>query len=231
MNIVVVSAFRNMSGRVNRYFQQVHALATHVGPDHPVRVVAVEGDSVDETERELVSLGKLWQIPTTVVRHDHGKKVFGSTEEPERIEALSGVLAAGMGGVEKSDDVVVYVESDLVWKPHDVGSLIDIAFERRAKLDVVAPLVFAGDAFYDIWGFRGTDGSRFGPFAPYHPCLESGEPLVEIGSAGSCLVMRADVARTVDSSKNREALVGWCGLARKKKFRIGVAVDFRVDHP
>jgi hypothetical protein len=136
-----------------------------------------------------------------------------------------------MGAVEKADDVVVYVESDLVWTPHDVGSLIDIAFERREDFDVVAPLVFAGEAFYDIWGFRGTDGERFGPFAPYHPSLERGEAIVEIGSAGSCLVMAGKIARTVKAPGNKRALVGWCDAATKKKFRIGVAVDFRVDHP
>jgi hypothetical protein len=230
MKIVVVSAFRNMSGRINRYFRQVHALAEHVGPEHPIRVVAVEGDSFDETELELAHMAELWEIPCDIRKHEHGKTVFGSTEQPERLAALSGVLLEGMTGVTKDDDVVLYVESDLVWLPHDVGSCLDIAYEQRGDFDIVAPMVWAGEAFYDIWGFRGMDRQRFGPFEPYHKEL-SRSGLTEVSSVGSCLAMRAEVALKVRPKSNKNALVGWCEEARKKKFRIAVAVDFGVNHP
>jgi hypothetical protein len=230
MNIVVGSAFRNMSSRINRYFKQVHALAEHIGPDHSVRVIAVEGDSVDETERELVHMAELWQLDTSLRKHDHGHPPFGSTEEPLRLEALSGVMLEIFKAVKKEDDVLLYVESDLIWKPHEVGSIIDIAFEQREGFDIVAPMVWAGEAFYDIWGFRGLDGQRFSPFEPYHEDLPL-HGIGEISSAGSCLAMRAEVAMKVRPTNNKKALVGWCKAARAKKYRIGCAVDFEVHQP
>lgn len=236
MNIVVVSLFRNMSGRINRYYQQLHALQQHVGAEHQVSAIAVEGDSFDDTERELVHLAELWQIPLELVKHEHGKRVFGSTEEPERLEALTGVMTAGLDAARSSKaDVMLYVESDLVWSPHDVGSVIDIAERRDGDFDVVAPMIFAGEAFYDIWGFIGLDGERFGPFAPYHSSMPGGAggsrdaQLVEISSCGSCFAMRVDALRKVRKISGAEALRSFCSSARKAKLRIAVAPAFKVE--
>lgn len=242
MNIVIVSSFRNMSGRINRYFQRAHALLEHVrqaSGDHNVRVVAVEGDSFDETELELAHMAELWLVPVDVVKHEHGKRVFGSTEDAERLEALTGVMKAGLQRVNHArpkkdtpaDDVMLYVESDLLWKPHQVGSIIDIAFERREDFDIVAPLTFAGSAFYDIWGYVGLDGERFSPFAPYHSDLDR-DGISEVKSVGSCFAMRAEaVAKVGTKFTGKLALRSFCEAARRKKLRIGVASLFRVDHP
>lgn len=231
MRIVIVSAFRQMSGRINRYFRQAHALQAHVGDDHSVRVVAVEGDSTDETDRELVSMAELWQMPLQLVKHDHGKPWFGSTEAADRLEALTGVMKAGLAGVKKTDDLMLYVESDLIWTPHEVGSVIDIAFEQREDFDIVAPLTFAGEAFYDIWGFVGLDGERFSPFHPYHPDIERAG-VSEVKSVGSCFAMRAEAVLKVGTKfTGKLALRSFCEAARRKKLRIGVAPEFRVDHP
>ncbi len=229
MKIVVASAFRNMSGRISHYFRQVHALQEHLGSEHAVRVVACEGDSIDDTDREIKHLGDLWEIPTKVITHNHGHPPFGSTEKPERLKALTGVSNKVFSGVRASDDVLVYVESDLIWKPHDIGSLIDMARDRRDGFDVFAPMVWAGQAFYDIWGFRGLDGERFSPFKPFHPDLPA-QGIGEIGSAGSCLVMKAGVARKVKNESDM-ALVGWCAEARKEKYKIACAVGFGIKHP
>lgn len=231
MQIVVISAFRNMSGRVCRYFKQVHELTEHVGAKHPVRVVAVEGDSFDETELELAHMAELWQIDTEIIKHEHGCKVFGSTEEPDRLDALTGVLMAGMGAISKSDDIVLYVESDLLWQPHDVGSVIDIAYRRDGNFDVIAPLCMAGECHYDVWGVRGLDGERFGPFVPYHAdVIGKRSGLIEVESVGSCLAVRAAAAAKVKPI-GKEALRSWCAGARKAGLRIAVSLDFKVDHP
>lgn len=241
MNIVMVSSFRNMSGRINGYFHQAHALLEHVrkmSPDHNVRIVAVEGDSFDETERELAKMAELWLVPVDIVKHEHGQRIFGSTEDAERLEALTGVMKAGLAKVRpctkakpEGDDVMLYVESDLVWKPHEVGSVIDIAYEQREGFDIVAPLIYAGEAFYDIWGFVGLDGQRFSPFYPYHQKIAH-TGVVEVRSVGSCFAMRAKaVAKIGTKFPGKEALRSFCAAARRKNLRIGAALDFRVDHP
>lgn len=228
MNIVIGSAFRNSSGRINPYFQRAHHLVRTT--EHTVRVIAVEGDSHDDTARELAHIGGLWEIPTDVRTHNHGYPIFGSTEKPERLKALSGVLREVYAGVLETDDVLVYVESDLLWNAGTIAELAEMAHRQADGFDIIAPLTFAAEAFYDIWGYRGTDSQRFVPFKPFHDSLpETG--IGEIHSAGSCLVMRADVARAVDSTDNTNALVGWCAAARGAGYRIGCSVDHRIDHP
>lgn len=132
MNIVVGSAFRNASRYLNRYLAQIMALREHVDePRHHVRVIAVEGDSHDGTAETLLARADLWDIDIDVINCDHGHPEFGSTESPVRMRELSKVCAAIHGGLRPHDDVLLYVESDLVWQPHDVGSLIDMADRAR----------------------------------------------------------------------------------------------------
>lgn len=229
MNIVVGSAFRNSSRYITRYLSQVLALQQHVGPDHPVRVIAVEGDSHDGTAETLAARAELWEVDIDIRTCNHGHPEFGSTESPVRLRELTKVNNAILRGVKAADDVLLYVESDLLWKPHDVGSIIDMAMRREGGFDVFAPLVFAGSAFYDIWGYRGLDGERFSPFAPYHRDMPA-TGVAEISSAGSCLAMRAKIARKVRNT-TENALVGWCKCAREADYTIACAVDFRVNHP
>jgi hypothetical protein len=236
MNIVIVSAFRDAVSHIDRYFSQVSALQRHAAmsdPSHTLRVVAVEGDSTDKTWDTLTSSAYTYNVRTNLVSHNHGKRKFSSTEDKDRLTALTGVMKAGMKAVDPdSDDVVLYVESDLVWTPHNVGSIIDMAYRRDGGFDVIAPMVYAGNTFYDIWGFR-KNGERFGPFPPYHQGLIHSypfQPIIEIDSAGSCLAFRSELASKV-KVKGQEGLVSWCNSAREQGYKIGVATQFRVDHP
>jgi hypothetical protein len=231
MNIVVGSAFRNASGHVVRYLNQVLALRAHAGPAHRVRVIAAVGDSSDETETMLTRNASARALPLTIAPCDHGGPSFGSTEQPERLKALSKVGNAIFEHVTEADDVLVYVESDLLWDSHTIGSLVDMAVRRDGGYDVFAPLIFAGPHFYDIWGYRALNGDRFSPFAPYYIGLgmdDSG--LTEVGSVGSCLVMRREVAQK-SRIKNDYCLVGWCEDARANGFKIAVHSGFKINHP
>ena len=219
--VAVGSAFRNARHYLPRYFAQVAQLAEHLYPSCSVRVIAAEGDSVDGTRECLRGVG------AEVVACDHGQPWFGSTEAPERFAALSRVGNAVFGAVRESDDVLVYVESDLVWTASTVKALVNMALSRRDGFDVFAPLIFAGANFYDVWAFR-KNGARFGPFPPYHP--EVNGQLTEVDSAGSCLVMRAEVARRC-RIRNNYCLVGWCEDARVNGYRIAVDPLLRVEHP
>jgi hypothetical protein len=226
MRLVVASLWRNSAQRVCRYFEQVKSLKAHLGPNHSVRLIAVEGDSTDDTFMALKTTGVARSIDLSIVKCNHGGPVYGSTESPARMKALSKVLNAAFEACCEEDEVFVYVESDLVWDAHTVGSLADMALRRDEGFDIFAPLIFAGQHFYDVWAFR-RNGARFGPFAPY--CHELKGGLLELDSAGSCLAMRGEVARSC-RARDDNALVGWCADARSQEFRIAVHPAFRVRH-
>jgi len=236
MNIAVVSLFRNMVGRIDPYMAQIDTLQRHVwldSTDHTVRVIAVTGDNTDATEDELQVSANRYRVPLSIVKCNHGLQVFPSCEDPNRLAALTKVLMAGMRAVSHDkygDDVVLYVESDLIWNPHQVGSIIDMAYRRDGYFDIIAPMIFCGDGsqFYDVWGFR-HDGARFSWDAPYtHDLLYGG--ITELDSVGSCFACRAKVAEKV-TPIGKLALVSWCNGARAQGYQVGVAQGFRVSHP
>lgn len=226
MNIVVGSAFRNSSHYIARYMQQVFNLQKHAGPNHNVRIVAVEGDSQDDTRERLLSLAAYFSLPLELATCEHGHPPFGSTEHPTRLAALSQVGNTILNQVREEDDILVYVESDLIWDTNTIGSLIDMAVRRDEDFDIFAPMVFAGPHFYDIFAFR-KNGERFVPFEPYHIALRQGLTLID--SCGSCLVMRGEIAQKVRMTSG--ALVEWCDNARTQGYRIAVHPQFRVVHP
>jgi hypothetical protein len=232
MNVAIGSAFRNSAGYpLQRYFSQVSALHERLDrAGHQLRVIAVEGDSADDTRFQLMRWAQGLGIAVNIETRNHGKRVFGSTEEPERMAALSFVGNGILESVREEDDVLVYVESDLVWRPEVITHLIEHL--AAGYTDVVSPLIFAGDAFYDIWAFRkGGFGNehRFGPFRPYHPELKF-DQLTQVDSTGSCLVMRGEVARRCRII-NDEALVGFCKDVQNKGFILRVDARLKVNHP
>lgn len=228
MNIAIGSAFRNSAGpQINLFMRQVDALVRFRKQDH-VRIIAVEGDSTDNTRAQLMKEAGAFVLNLQLLTCNHGGPVFGSTEHTDRLNALTKVGNAILGGVTQADDVVVYVESDLIWHERTISSLIDIVADAQQAFDVVSPLVFAGANFYDIFCYR-KNGVRFSPFAPYHPDLAP-RGVTEVDSVGSCLVMRGKVAREVRMPEGG-VLIGFCEEVRKAGFRIGVNVEHCIKHP
>jgi hypothetical protein len=228
MNFVIGSAWRDgTGGQIERYLTQVAAFQKWVGEEHNVRVLAVEGDSRDHTQSQLLRFATKNNLTLQLVTCDHGHPPFGSTESPIRMAALSQVGNAIFANVRDEDDVLVYVESDLIWEAQTIAALINSVIIKDGGFDVFAPLVMAGANFYDIWAFR-KNGSRFGPYPPFHPDLRPG--INEVDSAGSCLVMDAQTARVVPRMTTG-ALVEWCNKARAVGVKIGVRTDFAVAHP
>lgn len=228
----LVSAFRNASGRLAPYFAQVDALRT-LAPD--TRVMAVVGDSEDDTVEQI----HRWadadqpQYRNSWFRYDHGRPEYGSTEVPDRLQALSGLLNASLDELQRyitDTDTVIWLEGDTFWSPYLPLELA--RFLRRDAVDVVAPMIFAGEAFYDTFAFRQPDETRWGPFWPWGLITDFTDPrpLAEVGSVGSCVAMRGVVAKTIRVSDNY-ALVGWCRAARAAGHRVWVAKDLRVQHP
>lgn len=225
VNVVLSSAFRNSQHTIARYCRQVSLLNEIVRSQHNLRVLAAEGDSVDRTRYLLT---QAYKVPIEIVDVTHGGPVYGSTEAPARMAQLSVMWNKIMDAVKETDDVFLYVESDLIWEPITLARLIDRAAWWQDGFDVFAPMVCAGPNFYDIWAFR-KNGTRFSPFPPYHPELKKDE-LLEVDSVGSCLSMRAVVARQCRIHDNN-AIVGWCKDVRHHGYRIAVCPDLKIHHP
>jgi hypothetical protein len=228
--IAVISIFRNCHPHgLDRYFSQVAALAKLC----PIRLIAVEGDSVNDTRGQLLKRLMFSGISYDLVIREHGGPWVGSVESKERMRQVSFAANGGFEAVRATDDAVFYVESDLIWDAAMVPRLAaqlapSVPPHGIVGVDVIAPSIFAGDLFYDIWGFRALDGTRFCWSHPYMRGLTF-DRLFEIGSAGSALVMRGAVGQHCRLSVD-EALVGFCKHARS--FGCHIYTDFRerVNH-
>lgn len=224
MNVVLGSAFRNAGKhQVARYMSQAAELR-NVLNGHTFRVRAVEGDSVDDTAEQLRAEAATRNLTLDLAIRNHGGPVYYSTEQPERMAALSMVGNGILEGVNDQDDVLVYVESDLIWQ---ADTMVRLMNQLGIGRDVIAPMPFAGSAFYDIWAFR-VNGTRFGPFAPFYSKLRLDQP-TPVDSVGSCLVMKAEVARQVRMTTG--ALVEFCANARGVGFKIFCDARERIQHP
>lgn len=227
-NVAVISFFRNswIRGHLSNYFRQVHALQQYLGADYHVRLISVEGDSSDDTRESLHRYAKNYGMQMQLVDRSHGKRDFGSTEEHDRLETLSWVGNGGLEAVSDTDDLVLYVESDLVWDPGTIKRLMD---RLSPGVDIVSPLVFAGQHFYDVFCYRDIDGNRFAPFYPYSRGLDICT-WAEVSSVGSCLVMPAEIAQTI-RIPGAEVLIGFCRVAREAGHHIFVDAAERIYHP
>lgn len=229
MNLAIGSAFRDSSsrGQLSRWMMQIAALANRLHRDgHELSLILVEGDSVDDTRARLQNVAANYER-ATFVDVTHGKGNFGSTEDPARFAALAGVGNGILENIPDDADALLYVESDLIWSPTDVLGLVERLCEG---VDIIAPMVWAGENFYDVFAYRALDGARFSPFPPFSHAIDRNKPINEIGSAGSCLVMRAQVAREC-RIPIEDGLVGFCRDARSKGYHVWVDQDKNVRHP
>ena len=226
--LTVVSFFRNSQGaQIQRFMDQVQVLRNV--SIYPVRVVAVYGDCTDDTANDLLRQAEQRDLALTLVESNHGGPVFGSTESLDRLKALSQIGNAGLDAITDEDAFVFYVESDLIWDASTVLHLLE-QVKRQQTPTIVAPLIFAGKHFYDVFCFR-KNGARFGPFYPYHSELDhSRNAVTEVDSVGSAFVMPAEIARQC-RIRNENVLLGFCEDVWAHGFKIVVDPSVQVDHP
>ncbi len=232
MRLTIVSFFRDAAGvQVHRFIKQcVHLQAGWKGP---VRLVAVYGDCVDSTKQQLQAEAEAYNLALHLVEYNTNKPRFGSTEEPDRMATLSKMANHALDYAQSLlepgvPEQIFYVESDLIWEPETVKKLGEI-LDRAEDIDAIAPLIYAGELFYDIWGFRGMDDIRFAPFPPYHFSLTSTDP-TQIHSCGSAFMMERWVLEK-SRIRNDYALVGFWEDARSHGFKLFVAPTLKVRHP
>lgn len=233
MNVTVLSAFRDATAYLGRYFDQVTMLnALLADRGDTLTLVLAEGDSSDGTEWLLDRLvtGFAPSLRIVPVKHEHGGPRYGSIEHPQRFKQLAGLGNALLRHIPRDADAVMLVESDLVWAAKTLVALLD----RLQSVHAVAPMVmdrYPADRFYDVFAFR-RKGERFANDVPYHPDLATMQPgdLLELESAGSVLAMRGHLARRV-YYPTEDVIVGLCRQLRSLGGSIWLDPGLVVRHP
>lgn len=232
MLITLASIFRDSMSYLDRYFGQADNLFRLLfNEGHGMTLVLVEGDSVDETWEALQDRvhQRFHSTRGVALKYDHGGQKFGSVDNPTRWSQISQVCNRALESVPLYSQAVIYVESDLIWEPGVMLALLG----HLKKVPAVAPMCFHREGFfYDTWGHR-KDGQAFRSSPPYHPALLSVQPgeLVPIDSAGSCIVMRGEVARTARFDPPEEGIVGFCQNMALNGFQLYLDPKQRVTHP
>lgn len=213
--VVIASMFRDSVSYLPRYFRQVNCLREH----YPVQLVIAEGDSEDDTYKEL---GQYMTDDDRLLKVDHRGPKFGSVDHGWRWALLAMVGNTILESV-PPEEFVIWVESDLMWSPETMLALL----RRLDRVPAVAPLSMQQGLFYDVWGHRGLDGKKFERDYPYHPSIDG---FTEIGSAGSCIAMRPDVAK-VARFADEDCIVGLCRSIREHGHSLWLDPSLSVVHP
>jgi glycosyltransferase involved in cell wall biosynthesis len=229
MQIAIGSIFCNSASYIRRYAEQIEALRK-AAPEHNFRLLLCEGDSTDGTWEDLKSL-----YGDAVIKRAHGGTIYGSRDYIVRWLQSSWVWEGVRKRVRSSDDIFIYVESDLIWDSDTMLKLIKHLYNHYADLgvDVVCPMCFRAGYHYDTWGLRGKDGVSFEAWPPYHKDLlgPAKYGLYPISSAGSCLVMCGGVARESSFDPADMAIVGFCWNAAYKGYKLFLDPTLKVYHP
>lgn len=189
MRVAVCSIFRNSAHYMERYFDQLLPLRDR----YELVASLTEGDSTDGTKDFVWAWNSTspcdWQFQTV----DHGGPHYGSVDHPHRWDLIAQVVRPTIAhALDMKPDLVLWVESDLVWDTETMTQLIDRTAAGPNRTS--APMLLAGHTprFYDTWGYR-LGGQMFLGHPPYLPenadhFREPGNPLVHIDSCGSCFV-------------------------------------------
>lgn len=177
--MIIASVFRDSAEYLERYVTQIKELREHLD----VYVIAVEGDSTDDT------WAMLRDTDFYVLKCEHGGPKYGSIDYPTRwrqIAAACQVAMIAATRLTEPDDPFCYVESDLIWEPE---TMLTLATDLE-RVPAVAPMSMIRQQddgslrFYDDWGYR-KNGVQFSRHEPYFDGWNPGE-LTPIDSSGSC---------------------------------------------
>jgi hypothetical protein len=218
-----------------RYIRQVEALDY---PAEQLRVYLVEGDSADETWLQVQGWARR-NPRARVAKFDLGHPIKGSVEDADRLLDAStvGSFCRGLALSEGWAEWILWIESDLLWDAQLLNKLLAVRAEvvapwvltvpTRPGVTDVAVLEQAAPAervFYDVWAFRHrADQRRFTAQEP-----RPAQPFA-VHSAGSCLLMSAEVAREANQP-SEHAIVGWCEQARARGTEVWCDPRLTVWH-
>lgn len=215
--ITLASIMRDSMSYIKRYFAQVESVAKHF---KHVSIVIVEGDSVDGTKEYLAA--KADDLPANtrldVITYDLGGQKFGSIAHPTRWSNLEACWNRALERVQPSD-YIVCVESDLIW---NWGALRECLLNLN-EFDVVCPMLYGQNHFFDTNGFRLPDGRKFNGQHPVIPDW-TGTRFVRLSTGGGLIVTTFEHIR---HAKWRDE----CRLHFPADTYLVADTDLRIYHP
>lgn len=225
MNVCVCSAFRNSQSYLTRYFAQVEMLRRKLGRrGDSLHLVLGEGDHIDETREKLPGWTK--DFDAQIIQVDHGGYEYGPVVHPQRFRQLAYVWGCIWDWIPDNANVVVFLESDLIWHPNTMLALIERVIQG---FPAVAPMVMDGPtSFYDIYAFRRHD-APFTKSPPYYRNPPQAGGIMRLDSAGSCLAMRGGLARKL--LWDDEVIVGLCRQIHGQGESVWLDPALEVIHP
>jgi hypothetical protein len=174
-NVLICSIMRNCEKTIYRYYEQIKSVV-QTFPDINFSLSIYENDSTDNTPAILSSLDWTFINKRHIVSDKIGTKSYGSVKEQDRVVNLANARNKAIydSGMLDDSDYVLFVESDVIYQPTDVGELI--YFKEKAELpevDIVSSISlqeFDGRfKLYDSWGTRRFMEEEIGrPFPKWH---------------------------------------------------------------
>lgn len=224
VNVTICSPFRDSAATVDEYFDRLYRLRTN-DPPLRLRLVCVEGDSVDDT-RILLRAAAAQDCRVRLIRYDTGKPKFGSVVNSERFAVLAGVFNTALSYVDLGwSDYVLFLPSDIVYSPELVSRLL-----AHGK-DIIAPFSWTeGGRFYDTWGFT-KDNDEFIRFSQGAARQMFRNGPIEMDTIGGTVLIRSDVLKVGVRYTADQVDRGLCAMARAKGFTVWADPDTAVYHP
>lgn len=222
-HVMICSAVRNGMDYLPSYRSQLEQLKRPEGLT--IQLCLLEGDSTDGT-REYVERWAL-ERPDYLIA---GYESVGDTAEiQDRAERWAAVGNACLKLIpaDSQHTHVLWLEADLCFPPELLARLL------AHGVDVVAPMIWLGGNFYDSWGFRNLDGTRWTARPTVYPDFVF-QTLLEMGSVGSCVLFRRavfDSGIRFRGPYETGLLVGVCNDSRSKGFRVFADLTTAILHP
>lgn len=225
-NVTICSPFRDAESYLWEYIRRINGL------DYPIdnlRVIAVEGDSNDDTQKHLITFRETSpKGMVMLIKCDTGKPKHGSVVNAERFATLAQVFNAALDAVDLEwTDYVLFLPSDIRYEPDLLKRLLAV------DEDIVSPFVWIyindREFFYDCWAFR-RNGSSLGSF-PRDQLAQFGNEPIRMDTVGGVTLINTTVLKAGVRYTPDEVDRGFCKWAKREGFHVLADPTTHVYHP
>lgn len=220
-NVTILTPMRDAGQGFEAYRARLQSLRH---PYAALRVVLIEGDSVDDTAvraREWAAQDNR----VSVVTCNTGKPRYGSVVNADRFEGLAQVFNAGLDAIDQEWSThVLMLPCDIEYKPDLLGRLL------ADGVDMVSPIVWRAGIFYDTFAFS-RNGQHWPNFSQDRLGHYADNTLTEMDSIGGVLLMCVEVVQAGCRYSSIDVDRGLCREATERGFRVWADPRLSVFHP